>query len=72
MGLWSSKFSHSTNDYELVIRSTKELEYILESQFGAVGRSVHEKLDALPEGTLSFELVRQMRSVSFATFHIAL
>ncbi len=36
MGGASSKALHASNDFELVIRSSKELEYLLETHFGAV------------------------------------
>ncbi len=32
------------NDYELVIRVSKQLEAVLETQFGARGRGLHEKV----------------------------
>ena len=32
------------NDYELVIRVSKQLEQLLETQFGASGRGLHEKV----------------------------
>lgn len=32
------------NDYELVIRVSKQLESVLELQFGATGRGLHEKV----------------------------
>ena len=38
MGQQATKFAEVTNDYELVIRVSKELEYILEEEFGANGR----------------------------------
>ncbi len=34
---------HSANDFELVVRSAKELEHVLEAEFGATGKGVHEK-----------------------------
>jgi hypothetical protein len=33
-----------TNDYELVIRVSKQLELVLEARFGASGRGLHEKV----------------------------
>ena len=59
--LQSTRFSHASNDYELVIRSAKELEFILESKFGASGQSIHQKIDSLPANTLPDSLVKQMR-----------
>jgi hypothetical protein len=61
MGLWRSRFQHAQNDYELVIRSAKELEHTLETAFGAAGKSIHEKLSSLPPDTLPAPLVKQMR-----------
>ena len=49
MGSSNSKKSlaHYGNDFELVIRATKELEYILEHQFGAPGKlGLHDKISA--------------------------
>jgi hypothetical protein len=61
MGLWRSRFQHAQNDYELVIRSAKELEHTLETAFGASGKSIHEKLSSLPADTLPAPLIKQMR-----------
>jgi hypothetical protein len=45
MGAYSSKATkHATNDFELVIRSSKELEALLEDEFGATGAGLHEKI----------------------------
>lgn len=52
--------AHATNDYELVIRSSKELEALLETEFGASGRGLHEKITSV-QGQLSPGLVKQMR-----------
>jgi len=35
---------YSSNDYELVIRATKDIEHLLESNFGALGTGLHEKI----------------------------
>ena len=51
---------HSSNDYELVIKTTKDLEYILERNFNAQGRGLHEKVSSC-EGELSNSLVKKMR-----------
>lgn len=32
------------NDYELAIRSCKELEFLLETEFGSTGATLHEKI----------------------------
>ena len=42
MGLASSRQLHSANDFELVIRSAKELEHILRTRFQAEGNGVNE------------------------------
>ena len=42
MGGASSRNLHSANDFELVIRSAKELEHILRTRFGATGNGVNE------------------------------
>ncbi|KAK3283672.1 hypothetical protein CYMTET_8642 [Cymbomonas tetramitiformis] len=57
MGLSGSK--HSANDFELVIRAAKELEYRLQVDFGAQGSGIHEKLSSIPG--LPPALVRDMR-----------
>jgi hypothetical protein len=58
MGATSStpkhEFLECQNDYELVIKASKELEYILEHHFGATGKGLHEKISsASPVLTLS-------------------
>mmetsp|Transcript_73012 Transcript_73012/g.208105 ORF Transcript_73012/g.208105 Transcript_73012/m.208105 type:complete len:118 (+) Transcript_73012:200-553(+) len=61
--------SSTKNDFELVIRATKELEYILETHFGAPsGKNVglHDKISAarLPDGgPLSSSVTRKMRKL---------
>jgi hypothetical protein len=63
MGAAVSTPTHATNDFELAIRSSKELEWILEQEFGASGKGLHEKITSAshkcPELTPS--LVRNMR-----------
>lgn len=34
------------NDYELVIRVSKQLEAVLETQFGGSGKGLHEKVSS--------------------------
>ncbi|KAJ2987474.1 hypothetical protein HDV02_006116 [Globomyces sp. JEL0801] len=58
MGITTSKFP--TNDYELVITISKELEYILETEFQATGKGLHEKISSV-ESKLTNTLVKQMR-----------
>ncbi len=42
----ASAYKFSDNDYELVIKASKELEHLLETEFGATGRGLHEKIAA--------------------------
>lgn len=49
------------NDYELVIKASKELEYILEEYFGCSGKGLHEKLNSCKEGTIPIELMKKIR-----------
>ncbi len=58
MGAQTSKLP--TNDYELAIKSSKELEHLLDTEFDAHGKGLHEKISSV-ESSLSFELVRNMR-----------
>ncbi|KAL3895819.1 MAG: hypothetical protein SGARI_007338, partial [Bacillariaceae sp.] len=59
MGTTSSKYRHIKNDFELVIRSSKDLEHILDTQFGAHGKGLHEKISSV--AGLSPDLVKNMR-----------
>jgi hypothetical protein len=59
MGTTSSKYNHIKNDFELVIRCSKDLEHILDTQFNAQGTGLHEKISSV-DG-LSPELVKNMR-----------
>lgn len=60
MGISASKFGHASNDYELAIRSSKELEHFLEVEFGATGKGLHEKITS-SSGFLTPSLVKDMR-----------
>jgi hypothetical protein len=60
MGSPFSKYSPSKNDFELAIRSSKELEHILDTEFNGQGKGLHEKITSV-ESSLSQELVRDMR-----------
>lgn len=60
MGAYQSKSIHATNDYELAIKSSKELEHILDVEFGAEGKGLHEKISAV-SNALPDELIRNMR-----------
>jgi hypothetical protein len=57
----AARFQHSDNDFELVVKSAKHLEFLLENLFNAEGMSVHEKLDSLGPHVLSTEILKQMR-----------
>ena len=68
MGTGASKISACKNDFELVIRATKELEFLLESHFGSPsGKTVglHDKISAArtpTEGTpLPDKIQKRMR-----------
>jgi hypothetical protein len=52
-------FLSCNNDYELAIKASKDLEYILERHFGAQGRGLHEKISTARG--LSPNLARDMR-----------
>mmetsp|Transcript_21000 Transcript_21000/g.49871 ORF Transcript_21000/g.49871 Transcript_21000/m.49871 type:complete len:121 (+) Transcript_21000:161-523(+) len=60
MGASGSKYSHSTNDFELAIRSSKELEHILDTELGSSGKGLHEKITSV-ESSLGNELIKNMR-----------
>jgi hypothetical protein len=60
MGAIESKTSHATNDFELAIRSSKELEHLLGAEFSANGKGLHEKISSV-QSALPQELVRNMR-----------
>lgn len=52
---------HSTNNvYELVIKISKDLEILLEDEFGASGRGLHEKISSV-QTELPAPLVKRMR-----------
>lgn len=57
---------HGANDFELVIRAAKELDYMLQEHFHATGKDLHEKIKSAynncPEMTPS--LVRNMRDLA--------
>jgi hypothetical protein len=62
MGAGSSKqrdFLSCGNDYEIVVKSSKELEYLLEQDFDAEGTGLHEKISSARGLTPS--LVKDMR-----------
>ena len=54
--------SYSTNDYELVIKISKDLEYLLDTEFHANGKGLHEKINSISkEVGLSNNLIKKMR-----------
>ena len=63
MGAYLSQGNtYATNDFELVIRTSKELEFLLENQFHAEGKGLHEKItSASSSALLPDSLVRKMR-----------
>jgi hypothetical protein len=60
MGNFTSRRAYPSNDFELVCKSSKELEFILESEFGAHGRGLHEKISSV-QSSLTAPLIREMR-----------
>ena len=69
MGAGASKISKCRNDFELVIRATKELEWLLETHFRAPDgkdHGLHDKITAArdPQGNpLPPAVVRKMRKL---------
>jgi hypothetical protein len=65
MGATSStpkhEFLECQNDYELVIKASKELEYILEHHFGATGKGLHEKISSASPFLPNPHIVKNMR-----------
>lgn len=51
------------NDYELAIKSCKELEFILETEFGSTGSTLHERITNA-NASLPIELIMNMRYVA--------
>ena len=58
-------YRHYKNDFELVIRATKDLEHLLETQFGAPSGKkdgLHDKITyAEQQANLSADTVKKMR-----------
>ncbi|CEG42643.1 uncharacterized protein PHALS_12901 [Plasmopara halstedii] len=57
------KFLYSDNDYQLAIEASKELEYILESEFQAYGQGLHEKVSSI-ERAIPVPTIRSIRYVA--------
>eukprot|EP00803_Ostreobium_quekettii_P005426 evm.model.scf_298.15 EVM.evm.TU.scf_298.15 scf_298:98636-98992(+) len=53
------------NDFELTVRAAKELEHMLEHDFGAQGQGLHQKINAVQEAEwLPLPLVQKMRHIA--------
>jgi len=52
--------AYSSNDYELVIKTSKEIEYILEAEFHATGKGLHEKVTSV-SSQLTPKLCKRLR-----------
>ena len=68
MGAGQSAISQCKNDFELVVRATKELEFLLETHFGAPSgkeHGLHDKITAARHDgrPLPDTLQRQMRKL---------
>ncbi|KAH7467217.1 hypothetical protein PRIC1_011263 [Phytophthora ramorum] len=65
MGNVSSKngFVYSANDYQLAIEASKELEFLLETHFGAHGQGLHERVSSV-ETSIPVPTVRSIRYVA--------
>lgn len=55
------EFLECENDYELVIKASKELEYVLEHHFGATGKGLHEKISSASPFLPNPSIVKNMR-----------
>jgi hypothetical protein len=68
----STSYTRYSNDFELVIRATKDMEHLLESKFGAPsGKQVglHDKISHVEQSIgLSKDTVRQMRKLVTSEF----
>ncbi|RLN58806.1 hypothetical protein BBJ28_00004418 [Nothophytophthora sp. Chile5] len=56
-------FVYSENDYQLAIETSKELEYVLEKEFGAFGGGLHEKVSSV-ESALPVPTMRSIRYIA--------
>ncbi|OWZ08164.1 hypothetical protein PHMEG_00019340 [Phytophthora megakarya] len=59
----SKKFVYSNNDYQVAIETSKELEYLLETEFSAHGQGLHEKVSSV-ESAIPVPTVRSIRYVA--------
>ena len=55
--------TYSSNDYELAIKTSKDLEHLLEEEWGAEGKGLHEKITWVQHSSspLPDDLMRRMR-----------
>ncbi|GAB5030282.1 Hypothetical protein NocV09_00204140 [Nannochloropsis oceanica] len=55
--------TYSSNDYELAIKASKNLEHLLEHEWGAQGKGLHEKISWVQDSSspLPEDLMRRMR-----------
>lgn len=55
--------TYSSNDFELAIKSSKDLEHLLEQEWGAEGKGLHEKITWVQHSSapLPEDLMRRMR-----------
>ena len=55
--------TYSSNDYELAIKTSKDLEHLLEQEWGAEGKGLHEKITWVQHSSspLPDDLMRRMR-----------
>lgn len=67
MGQTSSKYGveYSSNDYQLAIELTKELEHVLQLHFGADGRGLHEKVSFV-EQEIPVQTMKSLRYLASA------
>jgi len=59
--LWTTTIPD--NDFELTVRASKELEYLLESQFNCRGKGLHEKISGA-RSRLPTALTKTMREIA--------
>lgn len=67
----SARFVCAANDYQLVIEASKELEHVLETEFKAEGKGLHEKISgAAPHlAPPTIKSLRYVASVRNALVH---
>lgn len=67
----SARFVCAANDFQLVIEASKELEHLLEREFAATGKGLHEKIStATPQlAPPTVKALRYVASVRNALVH---